>query len=192
MEENTSATTTENTAAEQTAPDLSGLQAELERLRAENGKLKSAQTNASADASRYKKELQARMTEQERAATETKELIEQLKAENETLKRSQTLAEYKAGFIGQGFEESLAERAAEATHDGKFADLMAAFKDFVTAHDKSLAETAMRSTPRPGQGASGAPSITQEQFDAMEYRDRLKVYETSPELYKKFTSGNNE
>lgn len=177
MEENTSTVET---------PDLTELQAELEKLREENGKLKNAQSSASADAAKYKKELREKMTEQERAATETKELIEQLKKDNAALKRSQTLAEYEAGFIGQGFDNNLAKRAAEATHDQNFSDLMAAIKDFVVAHDKALAENAMRDTPRPGTGGASV-SVTQEQFDAMEYAERVKVFEDDPELYRKYT-----
>ena len=46
--------------------NIDALKAELERLKIENGKLKSAQSNASADASKYKKQLQERMTEQEK------------------------------------------------------------------------------------------------------------------------------
>ena len=43
---------------------LNELKAELERLKEENSKLKNAQSNASADASKYKKQLQERMTSQ--------------------------------------------------------------------------------------------------------------------------------
>lgn len=183
MDENASAV---ETTEETTQTDISELQAELERLRTENGKLKNAQSSASADAAKYKKELRDRMSEQDRAAAETKELIEQLKADNAALKRSQTLAEYEAGFIGQGFNKDLAKRAAEATHDQNFADLMAIVGEFVEAHDKQLSENAMRSMARPGTGGGGA-TVTQEQFDAMEYAERLKVYEDDPELYRKYT-----
>ena len=94
--------------------DLTALQAELAKFKAENEKLKNAQSNASADASKFKKLLNERMTEQEKAAAETKELIETLKAENEALKRSQALAEHEAGFVGAGFESETAKKAAEA------------------------------------------------------------------------------
>ena len=96
MAENVTATTnTQETVQESTQEtvDTSALQAELERLKGENAKLKNAQSNASSDAAKYKRELQARMSEQEREANQTKELIEQLKADNAALKRAQTLAE---------------------------------------------------------------------------------------------------
>ena len=46
---------------EPTEPTLDELKAKLEKLEAENIKLKSAQSNASADASKYKKQLQENM-----------------------------------------------------------------------------------------------------------------------------------
>ncbi len=174
------------TAEEVTTPTLEELQAELAKLREENGKLKSATTNASADASKYKKALQERMSEQERAANETKELIEQLKAENAAMKRNQTLAEYTSGYMGVGFDEILAKKAATATVDGDFDAITTALKDFIAAHDKAIHAEALRSTPRPGAGAV-TPSVTKEQFDQMKYSERVKLFEEQPELYKEFT-----
>ena len=190
MAENvTVATDTQETVQDtaQETVDTTALQAELERLKGENAKLKNAQSNASADASRYKKELQARMSEQERAASQTNELIEQLKADNAALKRAQMLAEQKAGYIGLGFDAATAEKAATATYDQDFSSLTAVFKDFLTAHDKALMAEAVRQTPRPGVGAPER-TITREQFDAMGYVDRVKLYEEQPEVYKQFIS----
>lgn len=172
----------EETTAEQTV-DLEALKAELERLKVENGKLKNAQSNASADASKYKKQLQERMSEQERAAEETKELIASLKAENERMKRETEVAARTATYVGLGFDEVTAKTAAEAygnDHD-VFSD---ALKTFLAAHDKALLADKMRSTPRPGTGAAER-AVTKEQFDKMGYTDRLKLFNEQPELYKK-------
>ena len=170
------------TLPDNTTPSLEDLQSELARLKDENTKLRSAQSNASADASKYKKALQERMTEQEREANETKELIEQLKADNEQLKRNQTLAEYTSGFMGLGFDADMARKAAESVGTD-FTALTSTIRDFITAHDKALSAEALRNTPRPGVGAT-APAITKEEFDKMGYQDRLKVFNEQPELYK--------
>lgn len=189
MDENTVATNeAQETATEQTQTvDTAALQAELERLRADNAKLKNAQSNASSDAAKYKRELQARMSEQERAANETKELIEQLKADNAALKRSQTLAEHKAGFIGLGFDAVIADKAAAASCDQDFTGLTAAIRDFLTTHDKALMANAVRQTPRPGAGGT-EQTVTREQFDKMGYTERKKLFDEQPELYEKLTS----
>lgn len=182
MADNETATTTTQETTE--TVDTAELQAEIDRLKGENAKLKNAQSNASADASKYKKALQERMSEQERAATEAKELMDQLKAENAELKRSQTLAEHRAGYIGLGFDEATAEKAAAATYDGDFTNLMAAFKEFVAAHDKALLADAVRNTPRPGAGSADAQTVTREQLDKMNYSQRVKLFAEQPELYK--------
>lgn len=167
--------------------DLAALQAELEKMKAENAKLKSAQSNASADASKFKKALQERMSEEERKAAETKEYIEQLKADNAALKRAQALSEQKAGLVGIGFEGELAEKAAAAFFDNDFTAFAGHLKDFITAHDKAITAEGIRNTPRPGIGGTGTQTITQEQFDNMGYSERLKVYNEQPELYKSLT-----
>ena len=183
MNENANATNNEaqETTTQETV-DTASLQAELEKLRGENAKLKNAQSNASADASKYKKALQERMSEQERADAQTKELIDQLKADNAALKRAQTLAEQKAGYIGLGFDAAIADKAATATYDGDFTGLVGAFKDFLTAHDKALLADAVRQTPRPGVGGV-EQTVTREQFDKMGYQERMKLYNEQPEIY---------
>ena len=185
-EDMTATTAAQDSATEQaqeSTVDTATLQAELERLKGENAKLKNAQSNASSEAAKYKRALNERMTEQERADTQTRELIEQLKADNAALKRAQTLAEQKAGYIGLGFDAAIAEKAAAATYDGDFSNLTAAIKDFLTAHDKALLADAVRQTPRPGAGNVEAPAVTLEQFDTMGYSERVKLYEEQPELY---------
>ena len=167
-------------------PTLEELKAKLEKLEAENGKLKNAQSNASADASRYKKQLQERMSEQEKAAAETQEMIAQLKAQNAELLRNQTLAEYTAGFLGIGYSEDLAKSAAVAIFDGKFAEFLATHKQFVVDHDKALSADAIRSMARPGAGGT-EQSVTKEQFAKMNYNERVKLYTEQPELYKELT-----
>lgn len=163
---------------------LNELKAELERLKEENSKLKNAQSNASADASKYKKQLQERMTEQERAANETKELIERLKQENAQMKRNQTLAEQTSGFMGVGFDSDLAKKAAEAHVDGDFSSMLNALRDFITQHDKNIRADELRNTPRPGVGGATAPTVTKEQFATMNYSERLKIHDEYPDLYK--------
>lgn len=189
MAENNNPNGSTNDQPEKATQSLEELQAELARLKDENGRLKNAQSNASADASKYKKALQERMTEQERVANETKELIERLKTENETLKRNETHATHTSGFVGLGFDAELARKAAGATvniGNDDFLALTASIKDFIIAHDKALQADALRNTPRPGAGAV-VPAVTKEQFDGMTYAERLKIFTEQPDLYKELT-----
>lgn len=163
--------------------DLEALQAELERLKNENAKLMTAQSAASADASKYKKELQARMTEQEKAAEETKELIAGLKAENARMKREQEVAVRTAAFAGLGFDAELAKQAAE-TYGTDHEKFVGSIKSFLAAHDKALLAEQMRATPRPGVGGTDNKTVSKEQFAKMSYSERAKLYDEQPDLYQ--------
>ena len=167
------------------APDVDALKAEIERLTAANEKLKNAQSNASADAAKSKKEAREKMDEHARAEAETKELIETLKAENERMKREQDVAVRTAAYIGVGFDEATAKQAAES-FGGNFEDSILALKNFITAHDKEMGANALRATPRPGVGGVDQ-TVTKEQFEKMTYPERLKIYEDQPELYQTLT-----
>jgi DNA repair exonuclease SbcCD ATPase subunit len=167
---------------ENNTPDIIALQAELEKLKGENEKLKNAQSNASSDAAKYKKELQARMSEQEKAAAEAQEILNNLKAENERLKKEQTLANCTAGYLALGFDNALAAKAAEAFYANDFSKVIEHFKTFLEAHDKALAADALRNTHRPGTGGGGS-AVTKEQFVKMNYAERAKLFEENPDLY---------
>lgn len=159
---------------------------EFKRLQQENEKLKKAQTNAAKDASDWKAKFRATQDEATRAAEEQKEALERIMAENETLRKTQTLATHKAGWLGLGFDDALAMEAANASVDNDFDALMGIMKKFLEVHDKELKAANIRQMPAPVSG-SAQGSITQEQFDNMSYRERDKLFNEQPELYKKLT-----
>ena len=158
---------------------------EMKKLREENEKLKKAQTNASKDASDWKAKYRATQDEATRVAEEQKEILEQIKAENESLKREQNLAKHTAGWLGLGFSNELAAEAATASVNGDFNALMDTMKKFLEVHDKDLKAASIRTMPAPASGTS--QSITQEQFDNMTYRERDKLFNEQPELYRKLS-----
>lgn len=47
----------------------------------------------------------------------------------------------------------------------------------------------LRGTKKPPAGSGGDTTITKEQFDAMGYSERLKLFNEQPELYKQFIGG---
>lgn len=163
---------------------IDDLKAQIEKLQADNEKLKQATTNASADASRYKKELRDRMSEQERRAEEEAEekrkLIERLE-ELETASRNE---KGKAGFIGIGFTDTAAADATEAFYRGDATAFTALLKTFLADHDKALKAEGVRNTVPPASGGTGK-SYTKEQFDKMSYRELNELYANDPEQYQK-------
>ena len=170
------------TALEQQTQDID-YKAEFERLKLENDKLRKATTNASADASRFKKELQARMTEDERVKAEREEQTAKLQAELDALRKDKTVSEHKANFIGLGFGADMAQTAAEALADGNLGDMFNSLKAFITQRDKEHTAEAFRNTPKPTAGAV-TNTITKEQFDNMGYAERNALYKENPDLYR--------
>ena len=61
------------------------MEARIKQLETENGKLKQAQSNASADASEWKKKYQATLSEQDKAKEQQDEANAALQKELETL-----------------------------------------------------------------------------------------------------------
>ena len=186
----TTATSVDNATADKavtsatTSTEKVDYEKEFKKLQAENEKLKKAQTNAAKDASDWKAKFRATQDEATRVAEEQKEALEKIMAENETLRKTQTLATHKAGWLGLGFDDALAAEAAEASVNSDFDALMATMKKFIEVHDKEIKAANIRQMPAPVSGTAQG-SITQEQFDKMSYRERDKLFNEQPELYKK-------
>lgn len=187
MDEQTVETTVEKATETKPETGLADLQAELERIKTENEKLRKANTAASADASEWKKKFRATQDEASRAEAERNETLEALEAENKQLKRTQTIAEHKAGFLSLGMNSETADRAAGATVENNFSELMETFKAFLSDHDKALRAEMVKNTPAPVSGQT-APGVTRESFDSMNLRERMQLFNENPEAYKLFNS----
>lgn len=160
--------------------------AEYERLAAENEKLRKANTSASADASKYKKELAARMSEEERNKAEQAEANRALEEELKALRRDKAVSEHMASFLSVGYDDALAKSSAEAIVDGNTAAVFDGLKKFIALRDKAMNADAIRNTTKPGTGASN-PTVTREQFNSMSYSERVKLFENDRELYDKLS-----
>lgn len=144
---------------------------------------------AASELAEAKRQLKAKLTEDEqkeadRAAKEA-EREEMLK----NLLKEKAVSESKARFLALGYAEDLASEAAAALADNDNEKLFAAQKKYIEAREKAIKGELIKDTPTPAVGVGGK-SITKEQFDAMGYTDRLKMFDEQPELYKEFTGGN--
>ena len=162
--------------------DSSELDKRIKALEAENAKLKQSVTNASADASKYKKELQARMTEEEKTRAEQEAATTAMQQELELLRNERNVANHKAQLTAIGFEESLAQATAEAINSGDTAKLFDGIRKFIASHDKELQAKSLMSNPvLPGGEAK--QTMTKAEFDGLGYKDRLKLFNENPDLY---------
>ena len=131
-----------------------------------------------------KKDLKARMTEEEVKAQAAAEELEKYKTEAEALRREKNIANNKAQFISAGFDEALAQETAEALEKGDFATVFKNQKTVIENVKKVAKGEAMAQTPTPaGKADEGGKTITKEQFNSMSMAERTELYKTNRELY---------
>ena len=131
-----------------------------------------------------KKDLKARMTEEEVKAQAAAEELEKYKTEAEALRREKNIANNKAQFVSAGYDEALAQETAEALEKGDFATVFKNQKTVIENVKKVAKGEAMAQTPTPaGKADEGGKTITKEQFNSMSMAERTELYKTNRELY---------
>lgn len=116
-------------------------------------KLQAALNAASADASRWKKELREKQTEAERAEAERAEREKAVEDELRTLRRDKTVSGYIAQYLALGYTQELALKAAEATADNDAATIMSCQQEYIEAKTKELEAAALNKQPSITPGA---------------------------------------
>lgn len=119
-------------------------------------KLKAAFDNAAAEASRYKKELRDKMSEQERLAAERAEAEQALRAELEGLRKDKAIQNYTTKCLEVGYTPELARATGQAIADGDIATVFANLKTFIDERTRTIEANALNKQPAPTPGA--APS----------------------------------
>ena len=166
--------------------DVSALEARIKQLESENGKLKQAQTNASADASEWKKKYQAKLSDEEKANEERETATAAMQKELDELRTERNVANHKAQFVSIGFDNDLAQETAQALNSGDTAKVFDGIRKFIASHDKALAEKAMLNNPTlPGGNAS--KTVTREEFNKMGYREMLAFKTEHPDLFEEYS-----
>ena len=156
---------------------------------AEIAKLKESVTKANAEASKYKKELSAKLSDDERKAKEDAEKWEQIAKERDELLREKNISTHKAKFLENGFSAELADSSAQAIVDGDFETVFKNLGEYRKSIEKQFKAENIDNMPKPKGGSGKAPEMTQEQFDAMTYNQRVELYQKNKELYEKLSKG---
>lgn len=175
---------TKETKTEQKA-DTASLEAKIKALEAERDKLKNSVTNASADASEWKKKYQATLSEQEKAAEEQSEATAAMQKELEDLRNERNIANHKSQFVSIGFDETLAQESAQALNSGDTVKVFDGIRKFIESHDKALAEKAMLNNPTL-PGGNSTKTVTREEFNNMGYREMAAFKAEHPDLYAEY------
>ena len=187
--ENTNGSTEQSTNknSEQTV-DTKDLEARIKALEAENGKLRQANTNASAEASKYKKQYNELLPEKDRLEKEKEEHDAAMQKELAELKAERNIAKYTSALVANdiGMDAETAKSVAEALNANEIEQVFDGIRKFITAHDKSLRESALRNN-QTLQGGGSTKSVTREEFKNMGYREMLQFKLEHPEQYAEFT-----
>ena len=96
-----------------------------------------------------KKELKGRMSADEQAELERQTKANEMETELKELRHEKTVSTYKASYLAQGYDEKLAEEAANAMADGDSEKVFAAMKKFNEAQEKALKAKLLKETPVP-------------------------------------------
>ena len=156
--------------------------AEVERLR--NALSKSNSENAE-----WKKKHREALSEEERKDQETADLIKKLQEQNEALLRESNVSKHKAKFLGMGYEEALANDAAQAMVDGDMEKGVAYQQKHQEAFEKKIRADALKGTPKPVPD-KGDGAMTLENLRKMTAQERYEFSQKNPDEYNKLYGGN--
>lgn len=168
-------------------PTVEELLAQLAAERAANAKNKQALDKALKEKGDVTKALRAKQTAEEQEA-EAKAEAEKLQAEkfenmSKELNHMKAVNAYQK-VIGNGKDiDSLIEAVADADHS-LIATVIA---NEVQRQVKEAKAEWLKSRPAINAGGGEESTITQEQFNKMNYHERVEFKNKNPELYKKFT-----
>lgn len=155
-EENTN--TTANT--EQTN-ELETLRAENERLKGENTKLRDSVNSASADASKYKKQWQATLSEAERKEAEAAEQRKAELAELEQLRTEKRVSGYTAKLMAVGYDAQTAGIMAAALPDGIGDAYFEAQRNFIDGKVQATKSELLSKQPSVTPGTAPAKEVAE-------------------------------
>ena len=167
--------------------DTASLEARIKQLESENGKLKQSVTNASADASEWKKKYNSKLSEEEQAKEQQETATAAMQKELEDLRNERNIAKYTAALSGSdiGMDAETASAVAEALNTGDTDKVFDGIRKFIASHDKAMAEKAMLNNPTL-PGGNTTKTVTKAEFDAMGYREMVQFKTDHPDLYAEY------
>ena len=99
-----------------------------------------------------KRQLRAKMTNDEIEEERRRQEQEDMKLELETLRKEKTVSNHKASFLSQGYDEALADEAANAMADGDMEAVFAVMRKHSVNAEKALRAKILKETPVPPAG----------------------------------------
>lgn len=163
------------------AERIAELEKELAEAKKRNDKLKSTMDVKLKELGDMTKRERERMTAEERERKE----IEEIKAQNELLLKEREIVNAERRFIQIGCDAELANDGAKALIEADYDGLFNVFSKIVDNRIAGEKSELLKTMPKP-QGSSSSSTMTQEQFDKLNYKDLVALKEKDPETYNKF------
>lgn len=135
-----------------------------------------------------KKELDARLTEEEKRQQEAAEATARLQASYDSAMRELGLIKNKAKLLALGYEEKLAEDTAEAMVNGDTDKVFANQQLHLKAAEERIRAEILKSAPAPS-GGGVSKVMTKEAFSQLPVEERAKIALTQPEVYETIYKG---
>lgn len=134
-----------------------------------------------------KRQLKAKMSEDEQKEAERAANEAAIKAELEALRKDKAITESKSEFLALGYDEKLASDTAVALAAGDMKKVFANQKTFQEALQKAATAASLAGSPTPpAGGAKKAP--TKEDIKTMPISELNALYTEQPELFKALTA----
>jgi len=130
-----------------------------------------------------KKQLKDKMTEDEAAKAQEAEARAKLQSDYEALLHKTAVSENKAKLVALGYDEALADDTAEAMVTGDMDKVMGNQKKYLAAYEKKVRAEALKDTPKPQGGSTGA-AMTLKTLRDMSPKDRCEYSVKNPTEYK--------
>lgn len=159
---------------------------ELAQARADNKKQKDLIDKYSSQIADQKKQLNEKLTEDERASKEIADRLAALEEENGKLLEAQKKAQFVKNFIKQGYEEGLAEEKAEALIKGDMDKVFDCEIKFNDAQAKKIKAEVVKGTSGPNdKGDSKKPKTKAEIMAIKDPVERQRQIAENMDLFKK-------
>ena len=138
-----------------------------------------------------KRELNEKLTEDEKAKEKEQEERAELQSKYEKLLHESQVSKYKANLLGMGYEEKLAEDTAEAMADGDTDKIFANQKKHLDNVEKKIKADVLKDTPKPEGSGKGEEGMTLEKLRKLSPLERKNWVDANPQDYKTLYTDSN-
>lgn len=142
-----------------------------------------------------KKELNEKLSEDEKTKQKEQEEREELQSKYEKLLHESEVSKFKAKLLGMGYDEKLADETAEAMVSGDTDKVFANQKKHLDNVEKKVRAEALKDTPKPTPDGD-SKTMTLEKLRKLSPIEREQWSRQNPEDYKKLytesANGSNE